>query len=68
MVSAAASAAVRRAPRQLCTRTTTIRSGAPRRNANGEGAVGSARGGRAPRFQVNRSGYAAWEYDWISRI
>ena len=35
--------------------------GAPRaelytgRNANGEGAVGSARGGRAPRFQSNRS-------------
>src|SRR5438876_7208908 len=40
------------APRaELCTTRTTIQRSAPRRNANGEGAVGSARGGRAPRFQ-----------------
>ena len=43
------------APRaELCTTRTTIQRRAPRRNANGEGAVGSARGGRAPRFQRNR--------------
>src|SRR5207244_9011581 len=55
MGSAAASAAVRRAPApNSAPGRQNIRSGASRRNANGEGAVSSARGGRAPRFQRNR--------------
>ena|SRR5207302_6731752 len=51
MGSAPASGAVRRAPAP-----NSIRLGLTRRNANGEGAVGSARGGRAPRFRLNHSG------------
>src|SRR5437660_11515392 len=53
---AAASAAVRRAPApNSAPGGRTIRLGLTRRNANGEGAVGSARGGRAPRIRLNRT-------------
>src|SRR3989442_12758553 len=51
--SAAAPAAVRRAPRRtLHPRGQTIRRGASREKANSEGADGSARGGRGPPFQL----------------
>ncbi|PYJ98707.1 MAG: hypothetical protein DME23_11395 [Verrucomicrobia bacterium] len=56
MGSAPASGAVRRAPAPNSAPSgRTIRLGFTGRNANGEGAVGSARGGRAPRIRLSRT-------------
>src|SRR5438128_11846520 len=67
MGSAAASAAVRRAPAPNSgPGGRTIRMGVTRQNANGEGAVGSARGGRAP--DSKRTMGRAWEFIFLCAV
>src|SRR5437879_13064723 len=54
--SAAAPAAVRRAPRRTLQHEDNHPEGRLAPECQGEGAVGSARGGRAPRFQFSPTG------------